>query len=40
MRDLSKDLGVGTQCGKCCNCTKKILNEKLIEIVDVTEQVA
>ncbi|MCF2856122.1 (2Fe-2S)-binding protein [Pseudoalteromonas sp. SMS1] len=40
MRDLSKELGVGTQCGKCCNCTKKILNEKLIDIVDVTEQVA
>lgn len=40
MRDLSKELGVGTQCGKCTNCTKKILNQKLIEIVDVTEQVA
>jgi bacterioferritin-associated ferredoxin len=40
MRDLSKNLGVGTQCGKCTNCTKKILNEKLIEIVDITEQVA
>jgi len=40
MRDLSKELGVGTQCGKCTNCTKKILNQKLIEIVDITEQVA
>ncbi|CAH9050523.1 Bacterioferritin-associated ferredoxin [Pseudoalteromonas holothuriae] len=40
MRELSKELGVGTQCGKCTNCTKKILNEKLIEIVDVTDQVA
>ena len=40
MRTLSKELGVGTQCGKCTNCTKKILNQKLIEIVDVTEQVA
>ncbi|MBE0371005.1 bacterioferritin-associated ferredoxin [Pseudoalteromonas aurantia 208] len=40
MRELSKELGVGTQCGKCTNCTKKILNEKLIDIVDITDQVA
>ncbi|WP_440056807.1 (2Fe-2S)-binding protein (plasmid) [Pseudoalteromonas sp. T1lg65] len=40
MRELSQELSVGKQCGKCCNCTKKILNERLIEIVDVTEQVA
>jgi bacterioferritin-associated ferredoxin len=40
MRALSKELGVGTQCGKCTNCTKRILNEQLIDIVDVTEQVA
>lgn len=40
MRTLSKELGVDTQCGKCTNCTKKILNQKLIEFVDVTEQVA
>ncbi|TMP85907.1 bacterioferritin [Pseudoalteromonas ruthenica] len=40
MRDLSKELKVGSQCGKCCNCTKKILNQKLIDIVDVTDDVA
>ena len=40
MRELSKELSVGTQCGKCTNCTKKILNQKLIEVVDITEQVA
>ncbi|MEO2267301.1 (2Fe-2S)-binding protein [Pseudoalteromonas pernae] len=40
MRDLSSELKVGSQCGKCCNCAKKILNQKLIEIVDVTEEVA
>ncbi|CCQ10125.1 Bacterioferritin-associated ferredoxin [Pseudoalteromonas luteoviolacea B = ATCC 29581] len=40
MRDLAKELNVGTQCGKCTNCTKKILNEKLIEIADITDQVA
>ncbi|WP_462159767.1 (2Fe-2S)-binding protein [Pseudoalteromonas sp. GB56] len=40
MRDLSSELKVGSQCGKCCNCAKKILNQKLIDIVDVTEEVA
>ncbi|WP_462163160.1 (2Fe-2S)-binding protein [Pseudoalteromonas xiamenensis] len=40
MRDLAKELSVGTQCGKCTNCTKKILNERLIEIADITDQVA
>ncbi|MFC3034751.1 (2Fe-2S)-binding protein [Pseudoalteromonas fenneropenaei] len=40
MRDLSQELAVGTQCGKCTNCTKKILNEQLIAIANVSEQVA
>ena len=40
MRDLTKELKVGSQCSKCCNCTKKILNQKLIDIVDVTDDVA
>ncbi|MEI5637627.1 MULTISPECIES: (2Fe-2S)-binding protein [unclassified Pseudoalteromonas] len=40
MREISQSLSVGKQCGKCCNCAKKILNDKLIDIVDVTEQVA
>lgn len=40
MRDLSQQLSVGTQCGKCTNCTKKILNEQLIQIADITDQVA
>ena len=40
MRDLSTELKVGSQCGKCCNCAKKILNQKLIDIVDVTDDVA
>ncbi len=40
MREISHSLSVGKQCGKCCNCAKKILNDKLIDIVDVTEQVA
>jgi len=25
MRELTKELKVGSQCGKCCGCTKKIL---------------
>ncbi|MBE0384520.1 bacterioferritin-associated ferredoxin [Pseudoalteromonas carrageenovora IAM 12662] len=40
MRELTKELKVGSQCGKCCGCTKKILNRKLIEIADITDQVA
>ena len=40
LRALSKELNVGTQCGKCNNCTKKILNSKLIDIVDITDKVA
>jgi len=40
MRELSKELNVGSQCGKCCGCAKKILNKKLIQIADITEQVA
>jgi|TARA_B100000700_G_C14386652_1_gene552829 bacterioferritin-associated ferredoxin len=40
MRELTKELKVGSQCGKCCCCTKKILNRKLIEIADITDQVA
>lgn len=39
MRDLNKELKVGSQCGKCTNCAKKVLNEKLIEIIDITEDV-
>ncbi|ADT70395.1 MAG: bacterioferritin-associated ferredoxin [Pseudoalteromonas tetraodonis] len=40
MRELTKELKVGSQCGKCCCCTKKILNRKLIQIADITDQVA
>ena len=40
MRELTKELKVGSQCGQCCCCTKKILNRKLIEIADITDQVA
>lgn len=40
MREISRVLGVGTQCGKCTNCTKKILNDKLIDVVMITDDVA
>jgi bacterioferritin-associated ferredoxin len=40
MRELAKELNVGSQCGKCCGFNKKILNSKLIQIADITDQVA
>lgn len=40
MKQLATELKVGTQCGQCTCCTKKILNEKLIEIAELTPEVA
>ena len=34
MKLLAQELKVGSQCGKCCKCTKRVLNNKLIEIVE------
>ena len=34
MKKLSAELGVGSQCGKCCQCAKKVLNNKLILIAE------
>lgn len=31
MRDLGRQLGVGTQCGKCGRCAKEVLREALAE---------
>jgi len=31
MKELSAELGIGSQCGKCCQCAKKILNQTLIK---------
>ncbi|EDM64859.1 MULTISPECIES: (2Fe-2S)-binding protein [unclassified Moritella] len=31
MKKLSGELGIGSQCGKCCQCAKKILNQTLIK---------
>ena len=32
MKQLSSELKVGSQCGKCCQCTKRVLNRKLVQI--------
>ncbi len=29
LRDLSRDLGVATQCGKCAQCARGILQENV-----------
>jgi bacterioferritin-associated ferredoxin len=40
MRDLSNDLNIGSQCGKCCQCAKRVMNKKLIQIAELQPQVA
>jgi bacterioferritin-associated ferredoxin len=40
MKQLSSELKVASQCGKCCQCTKKILNNKLMQIAEASPQVA
>ncbi|MDX2321749.1 MAG: (2Fe-2S)-binding protein [Moritella sp.] len=40
MKALSTELGIGNQCGKCCQCTKKILNQTLIKQAQQQPQVA
>lgn len=37
---ISQELKVGTQCGQCCSCTKKILNSKLMQIGEAQPAVA
>jgi len=32
LSQLRLELNVGTQCGKCCRCTQKILDKKLTSI--------
>lgn len=31
MRELSRELGVATQCGKCGRCARQLLAEALVE---------
>jgi len=40
MKELTSELKVGSQCGKCCQCTKKVLNNKLMQIAEVQPAVA
>jgi len=40
MQELSSELKVGTQCGQCCACAKKVLNSKLIQIAEAQPAVA
>jgi|TARA_B100000767_G_C19717903_1_gene515805 bacterioferritin-associated ferredoxin len=40
MRDLSNDLNIGSQCGKCCQCAKRVMNKKLLQIAELQPQVA
>ena len=32
MRELSRELGVATQCGKCGRCAKEVLREAVADI--------
>ena len=40
MKQLSEKLKVGSQCGKCCQCTKRVLTKKLMQIGEAQPQVA
>ena len=40
MQQLTKELKVGSQCGKCCTCVKKVLNNRLMQIAEVQPAVA
>jgi bacterioferritin-associated ferredoxin len=40
MKQLSSELKVGSQCGKCCQCTKRVLNRKLVQIATQELEVA
>lgn len=40
MKSLTHELKVGSQCGKCTCCTKKILNKQLIEIAQCEPEIA
>ena len=37
MRDIVDQLGVATQCGKCGQCAKQLVNEKLYAIAEPSE---
>lgn len=40
MKQLTKELKVGSQCGQCCSCAKKVLNKRLYQIAEAQPAVA
>lgn len=40
MKQLNNELKIGSQCGKCCQCSKDILNNKLVQIAEIEPCVA
>lgn len=40
MRDLARELGVATQCGRCASCAKGVLEESLSQTRDASLSVA
>ncbi|NQY87339.1 MAG: (2Fe-2S)-binding protein [Colwellia sp.] len=40
MKQLSSELKIGSQCGKCCQCSKRLLNNKLMQIAEAELYVA
>lgn len=40
MRALYQEHSIGSQCGKCCQCAKQVLNQELIKIAECQSQVA
>lgn len=40
MKQLSSELKIGSQCGKCCQCSKGVLNNKLMQIAEAEPKVA
>ncbi|WP_057830993.1 (2Fe-2S)-binding protein [Colwellia sp. TT2012] len=40
MKQLTNELNVGSQCGKCCQCTKQVLNKRLLHIAEAQPKVA
>lgn len=39
-KQIKAELKVATQCGKCCQCAKQVLNNKLLQIAEPHSQVA
>ncbi|QUM78845.1 (2Fe-2S)-binding protein [Moritella sp. 5] len=40
MKELSTELGIGNQCGKCCQCAKKVLHQTRLKQAQQQPQVA